>query len=966
MGLTIGKSAWQKAFGVLAAVVLIHALAFVATSSANTASIIAPSDPHNPQVESGWQAGTCNAEPPEPGAETCSVATPSQFFERAAAHPNWGFTQFIVAHKAPGETPVGELETVRVDLPVGLSVNPGATGRCPLAVFESGASGCDAYGAKVGESMVTAAAPITGAPIAPIAGVTQVSVYNVIPPEGEPARFGLELAGNEVFLKADLAYDSDYHEGFTIAVPHALPIELPLELIKGLILKNRLVFDGRSGDGTFITTPSTCLGQAFIQSGSLYSTYLLAASYEEEAQPGYSFPASAQPPLESPIPPGTSPKECGTIPYAPTLGVEPGTADVNSPAAASVAVDVPHLTGADSQDSSDTKTAQVTLPSGMGINPSAANGLQTCSNAQFAQGTKGDTTCPAASKIGTVEIQSPPLPEGNLTGPVFVGEQLSRDPTSGDEYRIFVDAESARYGIKVRLTGHASANPVSGQLTTTFAETPQVPFTSFQLKFDGGAHAVLSSPPTCGPNTATAAMTPWSGNAPASPSHPFTLVSLPGGGACPKSMAERPFAPGFSLEPDSNKAGAYSPLRLHLTRSDGQQELKGADLLLPPGMVAKLAGIPYCSEPALTAAAANAGRAEAASSSCPGASLVGSAKVSAGTGPSPLQIQGKVFLSGPYHGAPLSLAVVTPATAGPFDLGTAVVRVALFLEPETAQVHAVSDPIPDVFGGTQLSIRAIDIDLDRKSFTLNPTSCSPLATTGSAKGGGADPTSPASWGSFAVNAPFQTAECQKLSFRPKLFTRLFGKRKSTRRAQHPKFRATLVAREGDANIARAAVTLPHSEFLEQSHIRTICTRVQLAAGDCPKAAIYGYARAKTPLLDDELAGPVYLVSSSHELPDMLVDLRGQVDVRLRGVISAVAGRIKTVFNPVPDVPVSKFVLTMKDGKKGLLVNSRNLCAAPAFSNLNFKAQNGKKLHKKRLPLRVPACKRHGLRSGSRG
>jgi hypothetical protein len=966
MGLMEAKSALQRILVPLSAIAVIYALIAV-PALANTASIIAPSDPHDPQADSGWQAGTCNAEPPEVGAATCSVETPDQFFERAAAHPNWGFTQFIVAHKAPGETPVGELETVRVDLPVGLSVNPGATGRCPLEVFEAGASGCDAYGAKVGESMVTAAAPITGAPVAPIPGTTQVAVYNVVPPEGEPARFGLELAGNEVFLKADVAYDSDYHEGFTIAVPHALPIELPLPvgLIKGLILKNRLIFNGRAGDGTFITTPSTCLGEAFTQSGSAYSTYLLAASYEEQAQPGYAFPGSAQPPLESPIPPGTSPKECATILYAPSLGVEPNTVDVNSPSGAAVTVSVPHVTGADTQDSSVTRTAQVSLPQGMGINPAAANGLQTCSKAEFGEGTKHATACPPGSKIGTVEITSPPLPEGSLSGDVFVGEQLSRDPTSGEEYRIFVDAESARYGIKVRLTGHVSANPVTGQLTTTFAETPQVPFTSFALRFNGGARAVLSSSPTCGPNTATTVMTPWSGNPPASPSSPFTLTSLPGGGACPKSMAERPFAPGFTLKPDSTKAGAFSPLRLHLARSDGQQELKGADLLLPPGMVGKLAGIPYCSESALAVAAANGGRAEAGSSSCPGASLVGSATVSAGTGPSPLRIQGKAFLSGPYHGAPLSVAVVTPATAGPFDLGTAVVRVALFLEPETAQVHAVSDPIPDVFGGTQLSIRAIDLDLDRKGFTLNPTSCSPLATTGTARGGGADPTNPAAFGSFAVNAPFQTTECERLAFRPKLFTRLFGKRKSTRRSQHPKFRATLVARDGDANIARAALTLPHSEFLEQSHIRTICTRVQLAAQACPKASIYGYARAKTPLLDDELAGPVYLVSSSHELPDMLVDLRGQVDVRLRGVISAVAGRIKTVFSPVPDVPVSKFVLTMKGGKKGLLVNSRNLCAAPAFSNLNFKAQNGKKLRSKRLPLRVPACKKRGGRRGQK-
>jgi hypothetical protein len=951
MDALLGKSAWAKGSAAAVLALVVYALSAIAAWGA-TADIIAPSDPKNPQVDSGWQAGTCTKEPPEV-PQVCSVGTPGLFFERAAAHPNWGFTQFIVRSKAPGETPIGELETVHVDLPVGLSVNPGATPRCPLETFEANASNCEALGAKVGESAVTAS--VLGVAVPPSKPLTQVPVYNVVPPVGEPARFGLELAGNEVFLKADVAYDSDYHEGFTIAVPKAVPVELA-PLVEGAILKNRLFFDGRAGDGTFITTPSTCLGQAFTQSGSVYSTYLLAGSYQEQAQPGYVFPTSAQPALESPIPPGTSPKECATIPYAPTLDVKPNTAEVNSPAGASVGVAVPHIVGPDNQDSSTTKAARVTLPPGMGINPSAANGLQTCTNAQFGKNTKNPSGCPAASKIGSVEIASPPLPEGNLNGDVFVGEQLSRDPESGNEYRIFVDAGSERYGVKVRLVGNVSANPVTGQLTTTFSETPQVPFASFDLRFNGGARAALSSPPTCGPNAATAQMTPWAGNPPASPSQSFTLTSAPGGGACAKTMAERPFAPGFSLKPDSAKAGAFSPVRLRLTRPDGQQELKGADLLLPPGMVGKLAGIPYCSDPALAAAAANAGRAEGASPSCPAASLVGSAAVSAGTGPSPLRIVGKVFLSGPYHGAPLSLAVVTPATAGPFDLGTAVVRVALFVEPETAQVHAVSDPVPDVFGGTQLSIRAIDLDLDRKSFTLNPTSCAALATTGSLRGGGADPTNPAAFSSFAANFPFQTTDCRALGFRPKLSTRLFGGRKKTRRAQHPKFRATLVARSGDANIGRAALTLPHSEFLEQSHIRTICTRVQLAAADCPKAAVYGYARAKTPLLDDELAGPVYLLSSSNELPDLLVDLRGQVNVRLRGVISAVAGRIKTVFRAVPDVPVSKFVLTMKGGKRGLLVNSRNLCAAPAFSNLKLKAQNGKRLQKKRLPLRVPGCK----------
>ena len=951
MNRVTGKSMGTRGRPIAAAVGAVLLALSVPTAQASTGDVIAPQHPPLYTPDDGWQAGTCKEEPPE-SADDCSVATKGQFFERAAAHPNWGFTQFIVKHGSPGESPLAELKTVRVDLPVGLSVNPGATARCPLETFEAGAAGCP-DGSKVGESAVTAS--LLGLPTPPTAPLTKVPVYNVIPPPGEPARFGLELIDNEVFLEADVAWDGDYHEGFTIDVPQVADLE---PLIKGLILKNRLVFDGRAGDGTFITTPSTCLGEATPgPSGSAYSTFLLASSYAEEANPAFHFPQDARPAFESPIPPGTSPKECGTIPYDPAIDVDPGTAATDSPAGATVDVDVPHILGKDAQDSANTRTAQVSLPVGMGLNPSAANGLQTCSDEQFGKGTRSAVFCPAASKIGTVRIESPPLPEGTLDGDVYAGAQLSRDPLSGRLYRIFVRAQSPRYGVDVRLVGNVSADPRSGQLTTTFAENPQVPFTSFELDFDDGSRAVLSSPPTCGPSPATTQMTPWSGNPPMTPTDPIVLTSAPGGGACAKTLAERPFTPGFGARPQGTGAGAFSPFSLEIARGDGQQEVKGVDVTLAPGMSGKLAGIPYCPEPAIAAAAANSGTAEKASSSCPAKSLVGSAAVTAGTGSSPLHIDGKVFLSGPYRGAPLSLAAVTPATAGPYDLGTVVVRVALFVDPETVQVRAVSDPIPHVFGGAQLSIRSVDVNVDRKDFTLNPTSCEPLASSGVLSGGGADPASQAAFSAFPVSTPFQTSACERLGFRPKLSTRLLGGRKTTRRAQHPKFRAVLVARPGDANIGRAALTLPHSQFLDQGHIRTICTRVQLAAGNCPKAAIYGYARAQTPLLDEELAGPVYLTSSNHELPDLLVDLRGQVNVRLRGVISAAKARIKTVFNAVPDVPVSKFVLTMKGGKRGLLVNSRDLCARPSFSFLSFKAQNGKKLRKKKLPLRVPACRK---------
>jgi hypothetical protein len=936
-----------------------------AALAGGTEEIIAPSDPHDPKVDSGWQAGTCDTEAPNPGApgaEVCSVDTPDWFFEQAAGHPHWGFTQFIVKHSdgTLGPKPEAELARVRVDLPVGLNVNPGATERCQLATFEADPTTCPPE-SNVGDSYVTSADPLLGGSV-PL----HAEVYNVVPVEGESARFGLNLAGNNVYLEGDADWSGNYHEGFTIEVPKVLPAA-----IEGFVLKNRLVFNGRAGDGTFITTPSTCLGEAFTESGSVYSTYLLAASYPqlENKSPyeDYVWPQSAEPPLESPIPPGTSPKECDSIPYDPSLAVDPGTAETNSPAGATVDIDIPHLTLAESeQQTSTTKESAVTLPLGMGLNPSAANGLQVCTDAQFGKGTRNPVACPAESRVGSVTVDSPALPEENeegpaLKGPVYVAQQLNRDPASGDLYRIFINAVSPRYGIDVRLVGNVKADPQTGQLTTVISDTPQSQVESFEVKLDDGARAVLSSPPTCGPNQATATMVPWSGNAPAHPSDSFDVAKAPGGGECAKTMAERPFSPGFAAAPASPKAGAFSPLSIQITRPDGAQELKGTDIVLPPGMTGKLRGIPYCPEAAIAAAAGRGGAEESASSSCPAESQVGTATVGAGTGPAPLSIAGKVFLSGPYKGAPLSLAVITPATAGPFDLGTVVVRVALFVDPETAQIRAVSDPIPHVFGGTLLSIRSVDLKMDRPNFTLNPTSCDAFATTGVLGGGGADPNDPAAFSAFGVSAPFQAADCGALKFRPKLFTKLIGNRKKMRRNGHPAFRAVLVARPGDANIKRAALTLPRSQFLDQSHIGTICTRVQLAASACPARSVYGFARAESPLLDKPVAGPVYLVSSDNELPDLLADLKGQVNVRLRGVISSSKRRMKTVFSSVPDVPVSKFVLNMKGGGKGLLVNSRDLCKGRNSSILGFKAQNGKKLKVKKLPLRTPGCKKAGKR-----
>jgi hypothetical protein len=968
--------------GVIGTILALGMAIWASPAGADTAGVIAPqNNPHTPA--DGWQAGTCTEDAPT----QCSVATPGQFFEEAAGHPQKGFTQFIVKHGPPGETPVEELKTVRVDLPAGLSVNPQATPQCPLKDFEENPGACP-LGSQVGESAVTAS--VLGVAFDPIPGVTRVPVYNVIPPDGEPARFGLNLLGNNIYLEADVAWGSDYHEGFTIHVPETPFAALPL-LENGVVLKNRLIFDGRSGDGTFITTPSTCFDPEQPPHENVYSTYLLAGSIAEEAQPGYVFPQSAFPAFESPLPEGKKPIDCPGIPYKPSIEADPGTAQTDSPAGLKANVKVPHILGGGSRESAQTRQARVTLPLGMGINPSAASGgLQVCTDAQFGKGTQSQVACPPASKVGVVSIDTPPLPNGSLTGNVYVGQQLSRDPTSGEEYRIFVDAESVRYGISARLIGNVSADPQTGLLTTTFDDRklgglPQVPFSSFRLDFDDGPTAVLTSPGSCGPNTTAAAMTPWSGNPPATPSAEFSLSTAPGGGACAKTLAARPFSPSFDAGTAKPGAGDFSPLHMNIARADGNQELKGVDVTLPPGLTAKLAGVRYCPATALAAAVANSGTAEAATSSCPASSLIGHADIAAGSGPSPIRIGGKVFLAGRYKGAPLSLAVITPATAGPFDLGAVVVRVALFVDPRTAQVRAVSDPIPHVYGGALLDIRSVAVKLDRHNFSLNPTNCSQFAFSGSLLGGSANPVDPAAFVPALVSAPFKADGCKRLGFKPKLFLRLFG---ATRRAKNPKLRAVLLPRAGDANIGRAAVTLPRSLFLDQSSISNVCTRVQFAAHDCPKDSIYGYARAFTPLLDGPLKGPVYLRSSDNTLPDLVAALHGQVDVELDGRTDSVHGRIRDTFDVVPDVPVSKFVLTVRGGSTGLLVNSRNQCpgktaqggkpgpgkrahASQAQSRGNglralvrFKGQNGKKANSQTL-LRTP-CGKHQHRRKHRG
>jgi len=957
-------------------------LAMPVMAQADTQNII---EPQNETPGQGFQAGTCTANEISP-TEPCSVDTPSLFFKLAGGHPPVGFTQYIIQHTTEGALnkivkPLSgrTIKTLRVDLPPGLTVNPQATpSRCPLAKFlhqsEPGlfVPECEEE-TKVGEERVTLsknAEPGEGTTVPPLeAQGTKVNVYNLVPKPGEPALFGFVIGNSKpnapIFLETEVAWESDFHESFTIK----LPITPEAAEAKGFSsLISRLINFGRSGDETYITTPTTCFDPNLPEFEHLYSTWFRAESYGE---PNPTFPTGSTA-FEAKVPKDEGGERiiqegCDTVPFDPSVEVDPKTSNVDSPAPATVTTRLPFdpaTEGGAGQSQSHVRKAEVSLPAGMGLNPSGAQGLVACTDAQFKKGVRTYTNeCPAESDIGTVEVESPPLAEP-LVGDVYVGEQQSSDPESGKLFRILIEAKSTNEGIDARLVGQVKANKTTGNLTALITDDltgqftdqpeglPQVPFKEVRLRFDGSKE-VLTSPPICSAK-ATSLFEPWARPGERKPvESSVTLTSDPTGGACPATMAARKFSPLYKAKVDSSKGGAYSPFHVNIGRRDGEQELKVVDVTLPKGLTGKLAGIPYCPEEAIAAAAGKTGNAEKASPSCSGESFVGRVTTKSGTGANPLQLGGNAYLAGPYKGAALSLVTITPAIAGPFDLGNVVVRVALNVNPETAQIHAVSDLIPDVFGGVKLDIRSIDLDIDRSQFMLNPTNCAAQATTGVINGGGADPTNPAAFSSYPVNDPFQATECNKLAFKPKLNIQLFG---GTARNKYPRLKATLTARKGDANVARTAVTMPRSLFLEQGHIGTVCTRPQLASHTCPKASVYGKAWAKSPLLSKKLQGKVYLVSSNHKLPDLLVDLRGQVEIYLRGVIgSGNNGGLKTVFNNVPDVPVSKFVLNMKGGKKSLLVNSTNTCAKPQRAVVKMKGQNGKKKNSNRYKLHIASC-----------
>lgn len=638
---------------------------------------------------------------------------------------------------------------------------------------------------------------------------------------------------------------------------------------------------------------------------------------------------------------------CGKVPFSPTFSLSPTTSSADSPSGidAALSLDQQGLIDSGSLASADLKKATVTLPQGLVLNPASAAGLGACSELQVGLISESPIrfnadppSCPESAKVGTVEIKTPVLPEP-VQGSLYLasqGENPFHTLLSG-----YLVAQGE--GVIVKLAGRFDVNPESGQITAIFDENPEQPFEQLKLHFKGGAQGVLTTPDRCGTYSTQTILSPWSAANPFNPSpdevsessSPFAITGGPIGGPCPNGAVSAKLSAG-TADP---AAGAYSPFAMRLTRPDGTPRLQSLELSLPTGLTGKLAGIPYCPDSAIETAGAlgqpGQGAIELASPSCPVSSEVGTVTAGAGSGPDPIFVStGKVYLAGPYKGAPLSLAIVTPAVTGPFDLGNVVVRAALNVDPFTARVTAVSDPLPTILNGIQLDLRDLRVRFDRPNFTLNPTSCAPKFFEGTVF---AD-----SGASASLSESFQAVSCASLEFKPRLKLGLDG---ATKRAGHPALRAVLTyPKNGSyANIGAVQVSLPHSEFLDQGNLNKICTQPELRSQACPKSSIYGRAKAWTSLLDKPLQGPVYLaVGFGYKLPALVAELDGQIRVLLVGKVDTDPQHgIRSTFKAVPDAPVSRFVLTMKGGRKyGLLENSEDICRKAQKANVRFNAQNG--------------------------
>ncbi len=913
---------------------------------------------------------TVSSEPPPFGLESFESELPNSGAteeSRAGSHPYQLriSAQFNVVRDG---NPVENPKSVIGDLPAGLVLNPEATPvRCSEAQLvvnecpDAAAVGMAYVTLKTGVDIAT---PSWNSPL-----------FNMVPPQGHPAELAFNAAGLgvPVHLLGKIRSDGDYglssetldilQFGNMSGVSIDLwgdPSDPSHDYRRGHC--GRFEGLGESCPVTpahlaLLTMPSAC-------SGPLKST-ISADSWQHQ---GSFISASDETQNAFGEPVGVT--ECEKLNFDPKTESSLSTERAETGTGFDINVDMPNHGLSDFRQLNESlaQKAVITLPEGVTINPSVGEGLGFCTPSQYAKETVESIDgegCPADSKVGSLELETPLLAKEKIDGSVYLAQQDNPETTQhgaenpfDSDVALYMVLRNTRFGVLVKKPLKVVPDPKTGQLVATLEDIPQLPFSHFNFHFKEGARAALISPAACGKYTTVSKFYPSSApNNPKTVTSDFEITKGVNGGPCP-SGGLPPFTPEFQAGSVNNNAKSFSPFDMRLIRHDGDQDMTKFSSILPPGVLGKLAGISKCSDAAIASARTKTGKQEKQSPSCPANSLIGHTIAGAGVGDSLTYVPGYLYLGGAYNGDPLSVVSITPALAGPFDAGTVVVREALTLNPATAEVEvdgANSDPIPHILKGIVLKVRELRVHVDRPDFILNPTSCERSSAKATLFGAYRNVFDPADDVPVGLSTPYQAASCASLAFKPKLSLELHG---GTRRGDHPALKAEVTARSADANIGKAVVTLPQSAFLDQAHIRTICTRVQYAAnggagGGCPKAAQYGYARAYTPLLDEPVEGPVYLRSSNHKLPDLVAALHGLVNVDIVGRIDSFKGGIRSSFETVPDAPVSKFILNMQGGKKGLVVNSRNLCAGTNKADAALTGQNGVPYDFK--PVVKPSC-----------
>ncbi len=915
-----------------------------------------------------------SAQSEEEGGETARQAGghPFQFtstFQLNSGRMTAGLNRFDNTIEQPALP-----RNLRFPLPPGLVGNTTGLAQCPMADFLAHDptrsvvfnNKCDSQ-AAIGAASVTFIVPGT------VKFMREaVPVFNLPPAFGEPVRFGIMPGGDPVVI--DTALDPDTHV-ITASVRNTT--ELAQLLSSTLSIWGypgdprhdsargwECVFNlGRVTNGGVDFPLGPCERPAGLSDAALLRQPVQCASpldFGAQIEP-WNVPIGSQ--VASASFNGDPLLGCNKVPFNPSISAAPTGKLAESPSGLAFKLSMPNsgLRNPDAIAEGQPKKVEVTLPEGMTLNPSAAEGLATCSPAEYAKerfNSKPGEGCPEASKLGSVTVQTP-LIEEPVKGALY--QAAPHDNPFDSLLALYLVARVPERGILVKLAGRVDTNKQTGQIVTTFDNAPPLPFDSFDLSFREGGRAPLVTPPACGDYDIVARLTPWSAQDPNNPApnevltrkSTFTVQRGVDGGACP-SGGIPPFKPGFEAGSINNDAGAFSPFVMRLTRSDGEQDMTKFSTVLPPGVLGSLAGVGKCSDAAIAAAKGKSGKAEQASPSCPADSEIGRTTVGAGVGSVLTYIPGKVYLGGPYKGDPLSVIAITPAVAGPFDVGTVVVQEALNLNPKTAEVEvdgAASDPIPHILEGIPVKVRDLRVYVDRGNFILNPTSCAESSARATLFGSYLNVLDAGDDVPVDLSTRYQAANCLNLGFTPKLALKLKG---GTRRGAHPGLKAIYTPKKGNANLKGLVVRLPSSAFLDQAHIRTICTRVQFAAKACPKAARYGYIKAWTPLLDEPLQGPVYLRSSNHKLPDLVFDLHGLVDVEVATRIDSVHGGIRATVEEAPDAPLTKVLLRMQGAKKGLIINSRNLCGRVNRANVRFAGQNGKTASAK--PVMQPGCR----------